>query len=197
MKPWLVAICYTPEYSECAEALRLDCQKHDVPFELYPYRSAGNWRINTQRTVSTALRGLEGYPGANIVRLDADARMMGYPRFFDKLSCDIGAHHRKHGRNDTYHWNTGTLYYANNDKVKDFLRDQIKRLEEYNEGGIKHYPGLDWLLRNTDHELVIGELPVTLSYIFDTRQPEEVAFKDDVIILHTQASRQKRREIDS
>jgi hypothetical protein len=94
-----------------------------------------------------------------------------------------------------HHYNSGTIYWANNAKVRLFLQNQSKRLQHYQETRVGVYPYMDWMLRNTDHDLDIYELPLEYSYIEGTEQVEEQIPFGRVVILHTQASRRMRKVV--
>ena len=198
MTDWHLITAYTPEYRDEALALLDTVDAFEIRLHEYPYHSFGDWVRNCQETVAITLRALERFAPEPVIWIDADARMMQYPALFDDLAagnCDIAVHRRMNKDGQGSHYNSGTIFWQNTDKVRAFINDQMDRLRDYNQMRAGHYPYMDYMLRQTEHDLNIYELPLEYSYIEGTEQPEEQIPFGRVVILHTQASRRMKKKI--
>lgn len=177
ISPFTLGTPYETEIKEMQASL----VEHDVPHIIYGYDSLGSWRKNCNATVVIILEALLENPEYNIVWIDADAIVHEYPELFETLTCDIGAYKRLnssayirgHKCKKGYHWETGTLFYKNDPKVRQFLQNQIRIMDEVAAGKSKESYMANDLLESCD--LVIGELPISYSLIIGTNQPEEMS----------------------
>ena len=191
MKGWRIFTAYTPEYTQEMYALRQSLSKLSIPLDSFPYVSTGDWMRNCALTVEKTMAALDWLYPSPVVWLDSDARVLQKPTLFDDIppSVDIGVHKRCNKSGGGYHYNSGTIYWANNGKTMAFLRDQAERLFAYRTTRAGVYPYMDYMLTETEHDLEIYELPLEYSFIEGTEQPEEQIPFGRVVILHTQASR--------
>ncbi len=193
MKPWVAMTAYTPSYKRIAEKLINGCEEHGIPLVCYPYDDQGDWLQNTYMTVDKTLQALNDDMG-NIVWLDADAIVRGPLRWFDKVDADIAAQSmfNPSSQVNKWCWNTGTIYWGNNDKVKAFLQREIDLLQLYHLQHLDDWPTLHYMIEKTEHDLNVVKLPDEYSVIISrsgTHKPE----CPHPLILHTQASRTMRR----
>ncbi len=163
-------------------------RRFDLPHKIYPMQDHGDWFTNCHHIIEVIEQGLSDFPDANIVWLDADAVILKDPILFSTFPHDLGAHRRKNKKGDGYHWNTGTIFYRNNEKVRERIQAMVLNMRAYYSGKAEVYYDVDWMLANADKlNLDLGELSTSYSIIFDTKQPEELAV--DPVIIHNQASR--------
>lgn len=191
MKPWVAITAYTPSYKRFADRLIAGCEKHGIPLVCYPYADYNNWLQNTYVTVDKTLQALNDNLG-NIVWLDADALVQGPLPLFDTIECDIAAHYHYSPSTDTFHWNTGTIYWADNDRVRAFVKREIELLQIYDLNHYDHWPTLNHMIEDTEHDLKVAKLPNEYSVIIKrdgSYDPE----CEKPLVLHTQVSRQMRR----
>lgn len=169
----------TPYEYEVRE-LQASMIKFDVPHIIYGYKSLGSWRENCNATIAITLEALLENPDHNIVRIDADAIVHEYPDLFETMTCDIGAYKRinsaayirGHNCKKGYHWETGTLFYRNAEPAHKFLLKQLSIMNLVAaRKSTESYMAND-LLETCD--VVVGELPISYSWIIGTNQPEEV-----------------------
>jgi len=193
--PYRLITAYTPEYEAEAHELFKTTEPLGLRLNEYPYQSLGSWEKNTHRTVEIIKAALTLFDPDPVVWIDADARFFKYPSLFDTITADIGVHKRSNPNMKGWHYNSGTIFYANRPAVHRFLDDQIARLKAYRDTGTGQPPHTNWMLRNTAHGLNIFELPLEYSYIEGTeREDEQIPF-GRVVIMHTQASRRMRSKI--
>lgn len=187
-------------YEDEIKDLKQSMNKFNIPFLIYSYESLGTWRANCNATVFIVLETLMDFPQYNIVFIDADAIFHEYPILFEKLDCDIAAYKRKnsegyilkHKCNKGYHWETGTIFYRNNERVHAFLENQLRIMDEVSTSKSNESYMTNDLLENTD--LIIGELPISYSKIIGTVQPEEIDIKP--VISHKLHGYKYRKSID-
>jgi len=202
MQDWLAITAYTEDtpYSFEAEKLELALLANGIKYAVYPYESTGDWRRNCQKIGRFVLNSLRLH-NCPIVWLDADASIKAYPKLFDNYPNDIGLYKRLHTPKQKkqlgvdYHWDTGTMYFKPTTDVIGMLECQQRMFKLYDEGRMSTWPNLTWFLERYLHKPSIGELPVTYSYIFDTKQPEEVKYRGEAIIIHNQVSRKYKKLI--
>ena len=205
--PWRAITACTPDYVDEATRLAASCVLHNVTLTIYPYKDLGDWCRNCEHTVKVMYDALWEHLGHNIVWLDADCVVASYPLVFDNFSHDIGVYKRanteryaqRHNDNSGFHYESGAIFFTNNDAIKEFLRDQHKALVEYGNAlksnaitpmRLPDYPSLNHLLR--DCNLNIGLLPVAYHYPMNNPQPEEVC--DNPVIIQDMVGSSKRRQ---
>jgi len=163
-------------------------RRFELPHKIYPMQDHGDWFTNCHHIIEVIEQGLKEFPNKNIVWLDADAVIVKNPVLFSTFSRDLGAHRRKNKKDAGYHWNTGTIFYRNNEKVRERIHLMALNMRAYYCGEAEIYYDVDWMLANADKlGLDLGELPTAYSIIFDTKQPEEINVEP--VIIHNQASR--------
>lgn len=193
MKPWVAITAYTPSYKRFADRLIAGCEKHNIPLVCYPYEDLWAWSKNTAYTVNKTLQALNDDLG-NIVWLDSDAIVQGPLPFFDTCDCDIAAQSmfNPSPQVNKWCWNTGTIYWANNERVKAFLELEIELLQLYDLNHYDHWPTLHHMIETMEHDLKVLKLPDEYSVIIK-RNGEHNPECDSPLVLHTQASRIMRR----
>ena len=189
MRGWQIFTAYTPEYEPEARLLRKSMAQVGLHLASIPYESTGDWMRNCALTVEKTLVALDWLHPAPLVWIDSDARVLQKPILFDEITADIGVHKRCNKHGGGFHYNSGTIYWANNGKVREFLTHQFNLLERYRETRAGVYPYMNHMLTVEPHDLEIYELPLEYSFIEGTEQPEEQIPFGRVVILHTQASR--------
>lgn len=173
----------TPYETEIYEKLYPSLQNHELLYHIIDYPNQKNWIYNCYLKANAILDGLIKYPLHDVVWLDSDAIVRKYPVWFNRLMVDI-AYHQRGNR-----LSSGTLFFKNNEKVKELVQKWIIELYENRIHGSQKWEGdiLKELLTANDH-IEIGYLPLSYSTIFDKEQPE-----DEIVIEHFQASRRNKQ----
>jgi hypothetical protein len=179
-------ICYyTPEYRKDAKLLKetMDIVGLDTS-HVEERDSLGSWEKNCQAKANFILEKLEELKEP-VVWVDADARIMQKPRLFEDLGdTDFAAHW---GR-----WlMSGTLYFGNTIGAKALLKTWIE-IQEDPEEMRWDQKILEEIIDTIGSKLKIVKLPVTYCQKFDDR----TLSLEDAVILHTQASRRLKKEIN-
>lgn len=185
MKPiytafWTIGSIYEVE----AARLRASLDALNLPHDIRPVPSQGDWRANTQLTVRHILTMMDAYPDRPIVQLDADAIVMQTPLLFEGgIDCDVAGHFRR-----GHELLNGTLYIAPTHGARLVM-------EKYRDGVAAHPEH-----RNEQHWLQVaveelrdvirwGDLPASYCYIRDI-MAGDLAEGETPIICHHQASRE-------
>ena len=215
MARWMAISAYTigTPYEDEAKRLEATLLEYKVPYKLYPYESQGDWETNCLQKGRIILKAFNELK-RNIVWLDADAEVLKYPELFDTYKYDIGLYRRWHtfkqqGELGTlYHWDTGTIFLKNKPEVIKLVTIQQSFFSVAQTVGLVE-AGLDWTMTGFNHYINriardggnsltgirVGQLPVTYSYIMNTKQPEELKYKRKVVIRHRQASRRLKDSV--
>jgi hypothetical protein len=208
-KNWIILTAYTPDYEWEFERLKASAKVISLPVYSRPIISSGDWRRDCEQTPVAILHWLETTP-YSILWLDSDSIVIRYPELIDKIEIDgkddmalyprlNSASYAAHHKDDyPWHYETGTIYYRNNQKVKDFLKNQIKLLSDYK--GQRRmsefwYPSSDHLLKRPLCPVTIYPLPVEYAFPLGHRQPEEICtLPGGPVILQDMVGSRKRKE---
>ena len=185
---FLVVSCFTRNtpYSKEVERLISSLQKHKIGFCVYSQKDRGEWLQNCRYVPAAILFALMSQEH-NVLWVDADAEFRGYPGWFETCEFDVAAHKRLNPGGG-FHWNTGTLFYRNSEKVISWLQHQLESVDNFYSGIEGELHDTWWMMKNADKvDINLGAFPAEFSYIFDTKQPEELKVKP--VIVHHQASR--------
>lgn len=194
MNKWLLVSFYTKNtgYEKLGPAFKqsaVDAGIDEMIIDIIPNQK--NWHKNTRRkalVVYQHLGDLDGSIYDAVVFVDIDARFYSYPKLFDEITEDFGAHFRnwRHGQNELL---SGTLFFRINKHVRDLVEDWI-RLN-------KQKPNI-WEQRNLQRAvrrhaaLSIHRLPIEYCTIFDDEKRKMIK----PVIEHFQASRKLRFEVN-
>jgi len=162
----------------------------------------GNWTKSIQYKPQFLKNMLLKHKQA-IVSLDADAQIKKYPILFHDntlLNYDIGVHYLDNG----LQWREipspnghtealgGTLYFAYNEKVLNFINEWIET-QKIDRG----YPQktMQKLLKRNTYNLNIYKLPYSYATIIkqDDSLPLHMIKEEEIVILHNQVSRKLKR----
>lgn len=177
----------TPYQLEAAK-LERSLIKHGIPYHIAAVPNLKSWQKNTHFKAIFIRNMLIEFIGVNVVFTDADSMFHCYPQLFAELECDIAIHFRnwRHGRNELL---SGTIFLANNEKIRRLVNDWI-HINKKNPG--------NWDQRNLQravhrhrHNLDLLNLPMEYCCVFDD---EKRKFCDPVI-EHFQKSRIHKRGI--
>ena len=120
----------TPYETEAAN-LKATLEAHNIQFHFTGVKSQGSWRRNCRAMNYIILEAFDKYPDKDIVWLDADARVRKPLILFDDYRYDIGLYFPVWPPNSgKKECRTGTIYFKNTPKVKDFFAKYVKGLED-------------------------------------------------------------------
>lgn len=196
MKPFIIISYYTKDTPYKAEAMKLafSLEVAEVAWFIEEVPNLGSWQKNTHYKATFIKRMLDKFKGKNLVFVDADAIVQRYPKLFDTLKCDLGLVKRDYklfptrGRKEGKETLSGTLYIANNARVRKFVDRWIainnieKRWEQLN---------LDQALQEWNGKLKIKEMPPAYCQIHDWMKSVK-----NPVVTHFQASRKYRFRVN-
>jgi len=169
-------------YQEEAKKLISSLERFNLPYDVQEIENLGSWQKNTHYKATFLRQMLEEHK-ENLVYLDVDAVVKKYPVLFDDMDADLAVHIR-----ENIEPLSGTLYFANNKIVRDFLDDLIlenKRNPEMHDEMI-----FGKVVNKWKGQLNIFYLPATYTQIFDL-----MANAGEPVISHYQASRKLKEKI--
>lgn len=165
---WIIASYYTKDtyYEDVAhQYLIKSCARLNLPHIVKPIDNLGDWQKNTHYKASFIREMLNTQK--DIVFVDCDAKFLSYPELFDTIECDMGAYIWKRSlraENDRLELLSGTMYFANNNKVKEFVDKWILALTQTRTWEQK----VLWeVLKKEGSQLNFVELPPQYCKIFD------------------------------
>ena len=185
----VVVAFYTPSYAKEAERLKRSLRPWGMRRDIVEVPDLGSWQQNTQHKPQFLLDMLEKHAPHPILYLDADATLERYPALLDGMDerCDIAVHFRNwlsEGRNRPDELLSGTIYIANNDKMRALFESWIKSNEENPDTWDQKT--LEMALKDSD--AVVEKLPAEYCAIFDG-MPEA---GNNPVVSQWQASRRLR-----
>jgi hypothetical protein len=201
---------YEKIFQQCFlnSVMNLKYKHNDLDWKVSVISNQGNWYKNVAEKANCILEQLESMTedgdSRNLVYVDVDAEVLQYPDLFNNIpeEYDIALHFLEHKswygklNSDKKELLTGTIFFRNNKKVKDFLKLwYIMSLENMNnkKSGQKT---LESLYEEKQLHLNIYNLPIDYCYIdsLPNKKPPLVKCENPVIIHH-QASRIMKRKV--
>lgn len=191
MTDFIICSYYTAKTGYEEEALNLEASMvlHKIePYYIQRIGSLGNWQKNTLFKARFIRQMLDKFPKFSIVFTDADSVFHCYPDLFKNIQTDFACHFRNwHAR--VGELLSGTLYFANNGKMRKIVDEWIE-VNKHNSDKMEQR-NLERVIRRNSHKISIYKLPVEYCCIFDDMNRREIK----PIIEHFQASRKYRRQL--
>lgn len=159
-------------------------------YDFYAQEDLGSWRANIHDRIRILKHFLDKYPTRDILYVDADGEIQQYPELFDNFEADFGickidrSHYWKDWKtfhHEQFEYLGGTMYLANNERVRNFL-NLWDRLDAPMETKLSQHTMIN-AIRQLEY-LNIKLLPLTYCQIFDT-----MADEGNPVVEHFQASR--------
>lgn len=170
-------------YEEEIKNLQQSLDKYSIKYELVGLKSRGDWVKNTQMKPGV-IKGVMEKHNKDVVWLDADAVLVDEPNLFETIKQDVSFHYIKE-------WNemlTGTLFFRNNDRVKEFLNNWDALNKSNNNPDAVNFQAL--MQKNGDR-LSIFNLPPEYIKIFDN----PLIKTEKPVVMHYQASRRFKDQV--
>lgn len=123
MKTNFVVIAYYTKgtgYEQEIEKLTASLRRFDLKYDITAIHNLGSWQKNTQYKARFCREMLNKHK-KNLLYLDADATVEGYPQLFEDIKHDIAVHFK-----DGKELLGSTFYFSNNEKVKNLLDKWIQ-----------------------------------------------------------------------
>ena len=182
-------------YEEEVENLRSSLKYFNIDHHIKGIQNLGNWYRNTQYKANFIQEMLDKFKGQDLLYTDADSIIRQSLVLFKDIECDIAVRYLKWKYNKLGpdgQLASGTIYFSNNDKVKEVVRRWIGK----HKGESKLYDQvtLQQVISDCKKELglVVYKLPIEYCEIhkgpFATGKP---------VIEHFQSSRRFKRIVGS
>jgi hypothetical protein len=181
------------DYEDEVKDLVASLKKYGLPHKIYPYESRGSWTKNTMVKAHIIQLAMTEFPDEVVVWLDADAIVLGEPKFFFSLSqqnFDLCCHYLESNRQDLpRELLSGTIAFAPTKNARNLVDQWVmqktvnwdqKILQELVDGPFQ---------RN----LTILELPAEYIKIKPKNVPDVRSLQ--CIVGHKQLSRQQRAKL--
>lgn len=167
-------------------------------------KNRGNWADNSCQKPAIILEALNKYLKHNIVWVDVDAKIKGYPLLLGILNlyndCDIAVHYLSwedhYGRpsdKGKRELIDGTIYIRNNKKMREFIKKWKQNSTDKN---INHQKVLERMLEKRK-DIKVYNLPREYCYIETTSFGKKPAIPiKNSVICHYQASRKAKKNLN-
>lgn len=191
----------TPYETEINKKLLPSLKQFNLDYEIKGFKDRGSWASNTAIKSQFILECLLKYKEP-IIFLDADAIILKYPKLFFELEnkdLDLAYHHfywKKFWRNqddpnEIPQLLSGTMMFWPNEKVINLVKKWVDNVQlnvqQWEQKTLE-------LLVYSRNDLKIYNLPISYCTILKQgKSIPSIIKKEDVFILHTQASRKLKR----
>ncbi len=127
MSPQFLVIAYYTEntqYEVLAGNLQKSLQHFGLAHHIEPIKDQGSWEKNTHYK-AYFIRDILNIRNQDVLYVDVDAQFKRYPELIETLDCDIAY------RTQDFRWRkdealSGTVFFKNNDKVKNLVNRWIQ-----------------------------------------------------------------------
>lgn len=185
---------FSPNYSSHAGKLIESCKQWGVDHEVSKVKAFRSWHDGVSakpRFIRHSLDTHSNYDG--ILWIDADARVMRRLPLDDFQGVDLAVCRFQHSPSHKLEALTGTMFVANNDRVRLLLDDWIKTTKDYKHSDTPEQDALIPLLHQYRNIVQFGKMSVEWVWIDQPTMVEQ--FPGSIpIIIHSQASRTVRAE---
>jgi len=170
-------------YVDGAKKLAESCERFGLTSSIYPIEDTGSWEKNCQQKPMIIKKELSASKSP-VVWIDSDAVLNASPDLFTELSktCEIDIAYYYFKRTKEYL--SGTLYFAYNDKVMEFLNEWENENDKNNK-----WDQINMRTVLQRSRLAEYRLPDTYCKIFDNKHQ----CSENTVITHYQASRVMKR----
>lgn len=190
---WLITSYYTQDtyYEDVAKQYIIkSCLALNLPHYVKKVPNLGDWQKNTHYKADFIYEMLTTSQ-KDIIFVDCDAKFLAYPAIFDVLECDLAAYIWKRSlraQNDRLELLSGTMYFANNLEVKEFVlkwRNELSKTKNWEQKVLFE------VLKKEGRSLKFVELPPQYCKIYDLHDKVP-----NPIVEHYQKSRIWRKTRD-
>ena len=177
-------------------------EKLKLEYHIYNIKSLGDWKSNAILKPKILLRALNDFPNQDIIWNDVDSEVLKYPDLlfnvhekYDIALCYLKweSHYGRPSDKGKSELLDGTVFWRNNERVKQFINELIIRSTNK---GIDHQKTMAKMLNENVFGLKVLTLPREYSYLTSKPNGDKPAVElDDPVIIHYQKSREGKRFI--
>lgn len=185
-------------YETEANFLKKSCEKLNLSYEIEPIDSFGSWEKNCCYKPLFIKQKLQKLNGP-VLWVDADGMMLKKPLLLDRLHCDTAVPlNDKKTQDDPAYLFSATLFFTPEKKSLQLIDLWIDSCEQRQQ--VKGKKDV-WIDQQTLRDIIlenkvnatIERLPRSYWHIYNSAEEES---EEQAVILHYQASRVLRKEID-
>jgi len=176
MNNYIICSYFTPEYKDVVTKLIGSLETFHLPHIVEEVPSRKHWYLNVAIRPEFILDIMQRFPDKDVVYTDADSEIMQYPKLFDTIKCDLGAHYL----NGTQLLG-GTMYLRNCPEIHRLLKNWIEA--QWRDFRSLRQRILQGLLESENYNIDIQSIPSEYVRIFDRHKMGKA------VIQHNQASR--------
>ena len=185
-KSFTVVSFYTfdPVYEASAKKLIASLETFSLDYYIEGIPALGDWKTCTDYKATFIRRAIDKV-STPIVWVDADATIVQYPKLFETIDKKIDILAFINHINNLL---SGTLYFANNDKVRLLMDNWVK---SNSKNTVLFEQKILQKEINKNKDIVFRRLPIGYCQIYDYKVQ---AKDDDKYIMHWQASRKTKHK---
>ena len=176
-------------------------KKLKLEYKIYDIETLGDWKSNAIQKPVILQRALNDFPDRDIIWQDADSEILREPDLLFNIpeEYDIALrylnwklHYGRETDDDKYEMLDGTVFWRNNERIKQFINELIVRSTTQ---GIDHQKTMAKMIE-TEKNINVFPLPRTYSYL-PTQPNGKKSFIEieDPVIVHHQMSRQAKKSL--
>jgi hypothetical protein len=188
---------YSPNYSLYAAKLAESLRRWGVlstDITIQPVKAFRSWHDGVSRKPQFIYEMLEQFSNCpGVLWLDADAFAVRHVPWDVLQGADVAAAPFQWSPGHRLEILTGTMYFANNQKVKGFVREWARLTEKQTASDTPEQDALLPLIKSAKGSVAFEALNVEWAFIDDDRVREQYP-KAIPIFMHSQASRQIKAE---
>ena len=176
-------------YEHEAMALAEQFERYKLKYEMFPFKTTGDWLTNSSYKYQFMLEMLKKRPTERVIALDADARLRAYPGLFEKINEPVAVHILKR-RDYVPELLDGTLMMTHS--MIPIVIEVMQRCKE----SPKIFDQLHLANILKEREIKYYDLPASYCAI-DYSVHEKLVKQEDIVIEHTQASRRYKADTNA
>lgn len=184
---------YSPEYTKHAQRLTSSLIKYSIDYQCIGMPKFSSWHAGVSfkpTYIMNALDNFTNYDG--VLWIDADAYLKRWIPWDELEGADVGATRFRWSPSHKNEMLTGTLYFANNAKVRMLVEQWVGETRKYAHSDTPEQDALLNLAHTWAQTILFKDLGIDWTYIDDPLVKQQYP-KANPIIVHTQASREIKK----
>jgi hypothetical protein len=185
----------TDSYAAHAQKLKASCAKYDVELDQRPVKPFRSWADGVcykPKFISDCLNFYTASTYDGILWTDADSVFVRHAPWGELEGVDIGATRFQRSPMHPNEVLTGTMYFAINEKVKQFVDQWYRATLKFRDNFTPEQDSMIQCLQTWKGTVLFKDLGIEWCYIHDDFQP--LFPKAIPVVKHFQASREFKRQ---
>lgn len=175
--------------------------KLELDYHVYAIETLGDWKLNAIQKPLILQKALNEFPHRDIIWQDADSEVLQNPELlfnipeeYDIALCYLNwkTHYGREGDDGKFEMLDGTVFWRNNERIKQFINELIVRSTTQ---GIDHQKTMAKMIE-TEKNINVFPLPRTYSYLSSKPDGSKPAIElENPVIVHHQMSREAKKSL--